>query len=118
MLLCHHADKCSGMTLAADDSHGCRATSPRLLCVAALCLCIETRELQCQVAIGTGTRQNLAVTNVACAVVPDGPTDRHVWWLDDRTKRLVEDTVDLRGGQDLLLEYKEGSPVSLTQDQV
>jgi hypothetical protein len=41
-----------------------------------------------------------------------------VWWLDDRTKRLIENTTNLRGGQDITVDFKHGSPITLTQEQV
>ena len=41
-----------------------------------------------------------------------------MWWLDDRTKQLMEATTNLRSGQDLTIEFKGGAPIRLTQEQV
>jgi len=41
-----------------------------------------------------------------------------VWWLDDRTKQLMEATTNLRNGQDLTIEFKGGAPIQITQEQV
>ncbi len=38
-----------------------------------------------------------------------------MWWLDDRTKRLIETMVN--GGQNITVDFK-GSPITLTQEQV
>ena len=41
-----------------------------------------------------------------------------MWWLDDRTKQLMEAATNLRSGQDLVIEFKGGAPIRLTQEQV
>ena len=41
-----------------------------------------------------------------------------MWWLDDRTKQLMEATTNLRNGQDLTIEFKGGAPIQITQEQV
>ena len=39
-------------------------------------------------------------------------------WLDDHTRRLVEDIVGLTGVEDVVLTIREDAPARLTREQV
>jgi len=42
--------------------------------------------------------------------------EKEAWWLDDRTKRLIEETMHLSGA--LTFTVRPGTPLQLTREQV
>ena len=42
--------------------------------------------------------------------------EKEAWWLDDRTKRLIEETMHLNGA--LTFTVRPGTPLQLTREQV
>ena len=42
--------------------------------------------------------------------------EKEAWWLDDRTKRLIEQTMHLNGA--LTFTVRPGTPLQLTREQV
>ena len=42
--------------------------------------------------------------------------EKEAWWLDDRTKRLIEQTMRLNGT--LTFTVRPGTPLQLTREQV
>jgi hypothetical protein len=42
--------------------------------------------------------------------------EKEAWWLDDRTKRLIEQTMRLSGT--LTFTVRPGTPLQLTREQV
>ena len=73
--------------------------------------------LQAASRVASSTWQKLSCDTLSQCWLPVVPTDSPdiVWWLDDRTKRLIETVVN--GGQNITVDFR-GSPITLTQEQV